>query len=180
MALLAVAACSQGAVPPGSVPAPVPSATVYVGGLAGDVVQRSAPVRVGHLEVRALLARCGIGVLRGTHAEFVPRNALCRVRLRVESRDVGLHTFEPGAQRLVLDDGSEIEPSLDAMRIKRQPDRVALGAAAAAEVELWWSLPDGRSVRAVRVAGDTDGYDIGSSREPPAPRTAVIPLALTP
>jgi len=127
----------------------------------------------GHFAVRLLLGRCGITFLTGTHAEFEPKNPLCRIRERVESTDAAYHDFSTSKQRLVLADGTTVAPSIDAMLIKRQPDAVTVGGHDVVELDLYFEVPPGGQPRAVRFYGDTD---TGKSVTPPGPPSVDLPL----
>lgn len=144
----------------------------------GDVAQHAPPRRNGHTQLQPILARCGIVGITGTHAEFIPERPLCRVRVRVLNDDASFHTVSPRAQRLVLADGGLVEESLDAIRAKRQPDAIELGAHNAAEFDLWFEPPNGARVRAIRLVGDQDPDPAGTSvNTATGPRSGVdVPL----
>jgi hypothetical protein len=157
-------------------PAPTPTAGAIELRLPladGDVAQPAEPVAVGHLRMDVLAARCGILAVTGTHAEFIPEQPLCRARLRVVSVDSSSHSFSTRDQLLVLDDGTTVPPSRDAMLIKRQADKIELGARNAVELDVWWSVPDGRKPVAVRLVGDREATPIGPT---PPTSTADVPL----
>ncbi len=144
----------------------------------GDVAQHAPPRRNGHLALQPILARCGIIGITGTHAEFIPERPLCRVRVRAVNDDASFHTFSTRAQRLVLADGRLVEESLDAVRAKRQPDEIELGAHNAAEFDLWFEPPTGVGVRGIRLVGDQDPDPAGTSvNTATGPRSGVeVPL----
>jgi hypothetical protein len=124
----------------------------------GDVAQPAPPVTLGPLQMDVLAARCGILAITGTHAEFIPDQPLCRARLRVVSVDSSSHSFSTREQLLVLDDGTTVAPSRDAMLIKRQADKIELGARNAVELDVWWTVP-GRAEAGSRPAGGRPGGD---------------------
>jgi hypothetical protein len=140
----------------------------------GDVAQPAPPVTLGPLQMDVLAARCGILAITGTHAEFIPDQPLCRARLRVVSADSSSHSFSTREQLLVLDDGTTVGPSRDAMLIKRQADRIELGARNAVELDVWWTVPAGRKPAAVRLVGDREATPLGPT---PAASSADVPLA---
>ena len=123
---------------------------------AGDVRQTTPAVRTGHLQVQVLTARCGIFALTGTHAFLDANGEFCRARLRVTSADSSSHDFSPYNQTLVLGDGRQVEPSNGGMAVRRQPEKVTLGADDLAEVVVVWDIPHGAAVTGVRVRGDAD------------------------
>jgi len=170
--LLLTGACTDDDAPPA--PRPTDRAIELRLPLAeGDVAQPAPPVTVGHLQMDVLAARCGILAVTGTHAEFIPDEPLCRARLRVVSVDSSSHSFSTREQLLVLDDGTTVAPSRDAMLIKRQADKIELGARNAVELDVWWTVPAGRKPAAVRLVGDREATAIGPT--PPA-TTADVPL----
>lgn len=139
----------------------------------GEVVLPNAEHVAGHFAVQVLIGRCGITFLTGTHAEFEPKNPLCRIHERVQSRDASYHSFATSRQQLVLRDGTTVGPSLDAMRIKRQPDVVSVGGHDVVELDVYFEPPPGHELRALRFYGDTD---TGKSVTPPGPPSADLPL----
>ena len=146
--LVAVAVLTGGCTDPSSEP-PAASATA-------DVRQNASAIRSGHLRMQVLTARCGIFVLSGTHALLDATGEFCRLRIRVESSDSSGHEFSPYAQRLVLAGGQELAPSNGAMAVRRQPEKVPLGADDLAEVVVLWDIPAGAEVSGVRLVGDAD------------------------
>lgn len=139
----------------------------------GEVALPSAAHASGHFSVRLLLGRCGITFLTGTHAEFEPKNPLCRIRERVASDDAAFHSFDTSRQRLVLSDGTTVAPSVDAMQIKRQPDAVTVGGHDVVELDVYFEPPPGGQVESLRFYGDTD---TGKSVTPPGPPSVDLPL----
>jgi hypothetical protein len=96
--------------------------------------------------------------------------------VRVTSNDARLHTFLTGEQRLVLDGGDLVPPSFDAMRVKRQPEAVELGARDAMELDLWFEPPLEARPTAVRLVGDHDPDPQGVSVSVAGPPYADLPL----
>lgn len=137
----------------------------------GDVAQHAPARRNGHLLLAPILARCGIAAITGTHAEFLPKRPLCRIRVRVVSDDASFHSFSANAQLLVLADGRTVEQSPDARNIKRQPDTVEIGARNTLELDLWYEPPTGAKVRGLRLVGDHDpdppGASVATASGPP-------------
>jgi hypothetical protein len=128
----------------------------------GDVAQSAKAVRSGHLSLQVLTARCGIFVLSGTHALLDATGEFCRARIRVRSADSSSHDFSPFAQQLVLGNGQEIAPSNGGMAVRRQPEKVTLGAEDLAEVIVVWDVPRGSAVTGVRLVGDADSDAAGA------------------
>ncbi|MBV9098517.1 MAG: hypothetical protein JO079_10710 [Frankiaceae bacterium] len=138
-----------------------------------EVALPSAPHTAGHFNVQTLLGRCGITYLTGTHAEFEPQNPLCRVHERVTSRDASYHSFSTARQRLILADGTQVAPSIDAMQIKRQPDVVTVGGRDVIELDVYFEPPPGSPPKTLRFYGDSD---TGKSVTPPGPLSVDLPV----
>jgi hypothetical protein len=158
-ALAAIAGCS-------SAPKGAPAVTVRETLGPSEVALPSAAHVSGHFSVRLLLGRCGITYFTGTHAEFEPQNPLCRVHERVTSTDASYHSFSTSRQRLILRDGTQVAPSIDAMQIKRQPDSVTVGGRDVVELDVYFEPPPGSAPQTLRFYGDTD---TGKSVTPPGP-----------
>jgi hypothetical protein len=172
-AVLLVAACS------GSSGPAAPREVVIRQPLGlGEVAQSDREARTGHEKVRLLSAQANVPAVTGSHAEFVPKRPLYRVRVRVTSNDARLHTFLTGEQRLVVDGGALVPPSFDAMRVKRQPEAVELGARDAMELDLWFEPPVGARPTAVRLVGDHDPDPQGVSVSVAGPPYVDLPLRL--
>lgn len=166
-AVAAIAGCSNA-----SKPAP-PQVVIRETLGPGEFVLPAAEAVSGHFSVRLLVGQCGITFLTGTHAEFEPKNPLCRIHERVQSRDASYHSFRTSAQRLVLRDGTAVAPSVDAMQIKRQPDAVTVGGHDVIELDVYFEPPPGSAPVALRFYGDTD---TGKSVTPPGPRSVDLPI----
>ena len=165
--LAAIAGCSDAPTPS------KPQVVIHETLGPGEVVLPSTTYASGHFDVQLVLGRCGITFLTGTHAEFEPKNPLCRVHERVTSRDASYHSFSTSRQRLVLRDGTTVAPSLDAMRIKRQPDAVTVGGHDVVELDVYFEPPPNGAVESLRFYGDTD---TGKSVAPPGPPSVDLPL----
>jgi hypothetical protein len=151
-------------------PSPTPRPT-------GDVPQAGKAVRSGHLSLQVLTARCGIFVLSGTHALLDATGEFCRARIRVRSADSSSHDFSLSAQQLVLANGQEIAPSNGGLAVRRQPEKVTLGADDLAEVVVVWDVPRGAAVSGVRLVGDADSDAAGAFVVPAEnPGGVVVPL----
>ncbi|MDQ1748022.1 MAG: hypothetical protein QOD07_2285 [Frankiaceae bacterium] len=166
LALATIAGCS-------STPTGAPAVTVRETLGPREVALPATSHVSGHFEVRLLLGRCGITYLTGTHAEFEPNNPLCRVHERVTSTDASYHSFSTSRQRLILADGTQVAPSIDAMEIKRQPDSVTVGGRDVVELDVYFEPPTGSPPQTLRFYGDTD---TGKSVTPPGPLSVDLPV----
>jgi hypothetical protein len=127
--------------------------------------------------MQVLTARCGLFVLSGTHALLDATGEFCRARIRVRSADSSSHDFSPFAQSLVLANGDEITPSTGGMAVRRQPEKVTLGADDLAEVVVIWDVPRGAAVAGVRLVGDNDTDAAGAFVVKAVnPRGVTVPL----
>src|SRR4051794_1884788 len=142
----------------------------------GERAQPAREERTGHLKVRLLGALADVPGVTGSHAEFIPKRPLCRVRVRVSSGDARFHVFVPGQQRAVLPDGSLIEQSPDARHVKRQADSYGLGARDVVELDLWFEPPVGVKPVAIRLVGDTDPDPQGVSVAVAGPPYVDLPV----
>jgi hypothetical protein len=173
VALLAVVltACSSG--PPAK---PAAGIVIQEPLALGERAQTSREERTGHLRVRLLGALADVPGVTGSHAEFIPKRPLCRVRVRVASGDARFHEFVPARQRAVLPDGSLIEQSADARHVKRQAGSYGLGARDVVEVDLWFEPPVGVRPTAIRLYGDTDPDPQGVSVAVAGPPYVDLPV----
>jgi hypothetical protein len=78
----------------------------------------------------------------------------------------------------VLTDGIQVDPSIDAMHVKRQPADVYLGAGNAVEVDLWFEPPLHAKVRGLLLVGDHD-VDMQGTAPAPATNPKGVEVALT-
>jgi hypothetical protein len=101
------------------------------------------------------------------------------MRLRVRSDDATFHTFDLDAQRLLLSSGPAVAPAPDVMSIKRQPDKVELGARNVVELDLWFEPPTGAQPVALMLRGDLDTDEGGPSVVPAKSREALVRLTFS-
>lgn len=137
--LLPLAACGEDeATPP---PAP-PTTTV------AEYVR--TPTDCTELAVTALAVEPGIGYVVGTHAEWLPKGQFVRIRVAITNNDRTFHTTRTADYQLydVRDAAHPI--SVDAIRIKRQPDEMPIGAGNRLEMDLWYDIPLDTTARDLR------------------------------
>ncbi|WP_242887248.1 DUF4352 domain-containing protein [Actinomadura litoris] len=106
----------------------------------------------------------------GTHAAMGAHGAFARVRLLAVNTGRDIQVFDTWKQRLVTTDGRSYGPDVNATMIKRQPERLSVGAAMRCEFDLWFDVPRGSKAKAVRLQGSPP---VGAVSDP-AP--AEIPL----
>jgi hypothetical protein len=118
-----------------------------------EVAVHAPAVRDGDMMMQVLGFTQGITVITGTHAEWYPKGVYMRVRILAQ--DVGLDaTFLMTRQQELVDSaGHTLLPDQNGMRIKRQPDQVALGPSDRIELDLWYDVPVGTKAHAVRLFG---------------------------
>lgn len=105
----------------------------------------------GNLVFRVTQVQAPIPFIIGTHAQFDPKGTFVRVRLSAQNPDSVFHTVVPEDQRLADAAGHLYEPSVDAMRIKRQPVTVDLGAGNVLEFDVWFDVPAASAAHGIRV-----------------------------
>lgn len=125
---LPLAACAD--------PTPTPSAPSVT---TTDYVR--TPADCTKLEITALVVEPGHGYIFGTHAEWLPKGQLVRVRVVIANADTTFHTTRTTDYQLDDNAGTAHPVSNDAMAIKRQPTEVTIGAGNRLELDLWYDIP---------------------------------------
>lgn len=105
----------------------------------------------------------------GSHAEFHAKGQFVRIRLSVVNNGRSSAAFD--ARRHVLVDDHDVEHAVDeqAMTIKRQPEKLDLGANVRLEYDVYYDLPKDAKPLALRVYGGptlTDLQDATSTEIP--------------
>ncbi|MFB4316189.1 DUF4352 domain-containing protein [Actinomadura sp. 21ATH] len=119
----------------------------------GEQVLRGRTGRSSDLEFTVLGYRDGMREILGTHAGMRPKGRYVRVRLLVANRGRDIQVFDTWKQLLLTADGRTHVPDVNATMVKRQPERLSVGAAMRAEFDLWYDLPGETAVRALRLVG---------------------------
>ncbi|MEU5989386.1 DUF4352 domain-containing protein [Spirillospora sp. NPDC047418] len=99
----------------------------------------------------------------GTHAAMDAKGAFTRVRVLAVNTGRDIQVFDTWKQRLVTTDGRAHSPDVNATMIKRQPERISVGASMRVEFDLWFDLPRGARTKAVRLRGSPP---VGSISDP--------------
>lgn len=108
----------------------------------GSVLVHAPAVRTGPFLVQARELRCGLAEIVGTHAEVYPEHGqFCRVRVDVTIEDAAEDTWDSLLQQVATTGGADVDASLDAMHVKRQPLQFTLGGYATIEMDLWFDVP---------------------------------------
>jgi hypothetical protein len=153
-AALALAGCSSAGTP---APATTPSASTYL--FPSRTVRPSetplatATVVSGPVSVAVIGLRAHLTYAVGTHADFTPRGEYDRLRVVVQNDDRTFLYLTLADIRLVTADGTVHRPDAQAMAIKRQPETVDIGSLDRAEFDLWYDVPTGSRLRALRLTG---------------------------
>ncbi|MFX0576312.1 hypothetical protein [Nocardia nepalensis] len=126
--LVPLAACATDPTPTPTAPMITP--TEYV----------RTPADCSKLELTALLVEPGHGYIFGTHAEWLPKGQLVRIRVAITNADNTFHTTRTTDYQLDAADSTH-PVSNDAMAIKRQPTEVTIGAGNRLELDLWYHIP---------------------------------------
>ncbi|MEU8344195.1 protein of unknown function [Actinomadura meyerae] len=106
----------------------------------------------------------------GTHAAMDAKGAFTRVRVLAVNTGRDIQVFDTWKQRLVTADGTAHSPDVNATMIKRQPERLSVGASMRVEFDLWFDIPRGAKATAIRLYGSPP---VGAVSDPPP---AEIPL----
>ncbi|MEU4825656.1 DUF4352 domain-containing protein [Actinomadura sp. NPDC023710] len=107
----------------------------------------------------------------GTHASMNAKGAFTRVRVLAVNTGRDIQVFDTWRQRLVTTDGATHSPDVNATMIKRQPERLSVGASMRVEFDLWFDVPRGARTRAVRLYGSPP---VGATTDP-APAEIKLP-----
>ncbi|GAA4371563.1 hypothetical protein GCM10023088_24170 [Actinomadura verrucosospora] len=99
----------------------------------------------------------------GTHASMNAKGAFTRVRVLAVNTGRDIQVFDTWQQRLVTTDGRTYSPDVNATMIKRQPERLSVGASMRVEFDLWFDVPRGARTRAVRLYGSPP---VGATTDP--------------
>jgi hypothetical protein len=89
--------------------------------------------------------------LIGTHAEWLPKGEYERLRVALDNGSATYREFGTERLLLVTADGTTHEPDYDAMNIARQPEVATVPAQGRLEMDLWYDVPKGSQVTALRV-----------------------------
>jgi hypothetical protein len=104
-----------------------------------------------NVSVTVLGVRARLVSLIGTHAEWLPKGEYERLRIALDNGSATYREFDTERLLLVAADGRTYEPDYDAMNIARQPRTATVPAQGRLEMDLWYDLPKGTTVRALRV-----------------------------
>jgi hypothetical protein len=143
-------ACTDTPAQPAATPSPtylLPARTAR----PHEIPVPSASAVSGPLTFTVLGLRAHLPALVGTHAEFRAKGEFARVRIAVQNDSATFYDLLTSQQLLVTADGAAHRPDLPTMEVTRQPDDISLGAQDRIEVDLWWDLPRGLQLRALRV-----------------------------
>jgi hypothetical protein len=89
--------------------------------------------------------------LIGTHAEWLPKGEYERLRVALDNGSATFRDFPTERLLLVTADGTAYKPDYDAMNIARQPKVATVPAQGRLEMDLWYDVPKGTTVTALRV-----------------------------
>jgi hypothetical protein len=142
----------------------------------GERAVRGKTARSSDLEFTVLGYQDGIREILGTHAGMAPKGRYVRIRLLVVNRGRDIQVFDTWKQLLVTAEGAAGEtggtsggrthvPDVNATMVKRQPERLSVGAAMRAEFDLWYDVPGAARVRGIRLSGSPT---VGAVSDPPA------------
>lgn len=111
----------------------------------------TASATAQNVSVTVVGLRSRLTSLVGTHAEWLPKGEYERLRVALDNGSSTYREF-PTEQLLLVDaDGRTYRPDYDAMNIARQPKVATVPAQGRLEMDLWYDLPKGATLRALRV-----------------------------
>lgn len=149
--LLAVllAGCASAPEPP-----PPPAYRVPVEAPRPDEVVLGVPTTSdGDTAFTLLGLTTGLDVVIGSHAEWRAKGRFARVRMIVVNTGRSSVLFDARRHVLVDERGGEHPQDAQAMTIKRQPERVDLGAGVRLEYDAYFDVPEGARPVALRAFG---------------------------
>lgn len=114
--------------------------------------------------------REGMTEVMGTHAAMNAHGTFTRIRLLAANEGRDIQVFDTWKQRLLTSDGKSLSPDVNATMVKRQPERLSVGAAMRAEFDLWFDVPKGVKVKGVQLFGSPP---VGAVSDPAPVRIAL-------
>ncbi|TYK47781.1 DUF4352 domain-containing protein [Actinomadura decatromicini] len=137
----------------------------------GEAVPQGRTGRSADMSFTVIGFRQGMTDVMGTHAAMGAKGAFTRVRLLAVNTGRDIQVFDTWKQRLVAADGRAYSPDVNATMIKRQPERLSVGASMRVEFDLWFDVPRGVKATAVRLYGSPP---VGAVSQP-APAEIKLP-----
>jgi hypothetical protein len=104
-----------------------------------------------NVSVTVVGVRAHLTSLIGTHAEWLPKGEYERLRVALDNGSATFREFSTERLVLVTTDGKTYKPDYDAMNIARQPKVATVPAQGRLEMDLWYDVPKGARLRALRV-----------------------------
>lgn len=149
---LATAGCSSDDAPPAAAPSASPT---YAQAPRTARPFETPLATASATELQASVTVVGLRVhltsLIGTHAEWLPKGEYERLRIALDNGSATFRDFSTEKLLLVTGDGKTHKPDYDAMNIARQPKVATVPAQGRLEMDLWYDVPKGSTVRALRV-----------------------------
>ena len=145
------AGCTSGSAPE---PAPAASPTYREAPRTARPLETplaSASATAQNVSVTVVGLRTRLTSLVGTHAEWLPKGEYERLRVALDNGSATYREFATERLLLVDADGQTHRPDYDAMNIARQPKVAIVPAQGRLEMDLWYDLPKGATVTALRV-----------------------------
>jgi Domain of unknown function (DUF4352) len=137
---------------------------------------------IGEVTYAAIGLRTKVPEVIGSHGSWIPHGQYVRVRLLMVNHGRERHDLDPTRQRLITSDGRPYAPSYDAMNISRAPAGVqTISSQEMRAFDLWFDVPAGARVKALRVFGDPSSSRLGDQLKGAAVSGAKNPvdIALT-
>ncbi|WP_214411091.1 DUF4352 domain-containing protein [Sphaerisporangium fuscum] len=105
--------------------------------------------------------------LTGSHADVAAKGQFVRIRVSAVNNGRTSALLDLRKQQLLATDGKTYLPDYDAMTIKRQPEKIDLGASDLFEFDLWYDIPKQARPTALVLYGGatlTDLKDLEGAR----------------
>ncbi|REE99778.1 DUF4352 domain-containing protein [Thermomonospora umbrina] len=103
----------------------------------------------------------GLPELAGSHADVkAEKGQFVRIRLILVNNGRTTALVDVMKQRLRTADGASHRPDLNAMLIKRQPQKFDAGAAVRVEFDIWYDIPTGARPTAMTLYGGSTLTDL--------------------
>lgn len=118
------------------------------------------PVSDGDTEFALLAITTDMPQLTGSHADVAARGQFVRVRVSASNHGRTTALLDLRRQQLVASDGKTYLPDYDAMTIKRQPEKIDLGASDIFEFDLWYDIPKQARPQALVLYGGATLTDL--------------------
>jgi Domain of unknown function (DUF4352) len=121
---------------------------------------RLAPVSDGDTSFTVIGMTTAMPELAGSHADIKATGQFVRIRLVLVNNGRTTTLVDVMKQRLRTADGTSHQPDLNAMLVKRQPQKLDVGAAVRVEFDLYYDIPTQARPAALQLFGGSTLLDL--------------------